>query len=300
MNKIELTAKAQKLVKHGTDQERIDFLRKPKWIGYSKAKETIDKLDDIVEQDRSNGTRIRNLILYGDSNNGKSFLAHNYNIKLRDRYDEILKGTEDEGAVISSVLIQAPISCEERRLYEIILNEMKIPYRFRDTPQSLLWQLINVLNEMKVKLLIIDEFQNILTGPDKQQRKFLITLKNLSNSLKLPICLIGTVEAKLALNIDDNIARRFDSVNLPLWQSDREFSRLLNSFQKTLPLKKEYFLRSPEVASFIIGRSEGLIGEMWRILELASIYAIKSKVEKIDLEVLNSIDYVSPSQRRNG
>lgn len=44
--------------------------------------------------------------------------------------------------------------------------------------------------------------------------------------------------------------------------------------------------------------SDGLIGELARILELCSIQAIKNGEEKITKEVLLTIDYISPLDRK--
>ena len=44
--------------------------------------------------------------------------------------------------------------------------------------------------------------------------------------------------------------------------------------------------------------SEGLIGEVARILQKASIFALRNGKEKIDIDVLNSINFTKPSMRK--
>ena len=44
--------------------------------------------------------------------------------------------------------------------------------------------------------------------------------------------------------------------------------------------------------------SDGLIGEISKIIELSTILAIESKIEKITPNILESIDYTSPDKRK--
>jgi hypothetical protein len=48
----------------------------------------------------------------------------------------------------------------------------------------------------------------------------------------------------------------------------------------------------------LLSMSDGLIGEVARILELCSIEAIRSGEEKITKDILLNIDYVSPQDRK--
>ena len=48
----------------------------------------------------------------------------------------------------------------------------------------------------------------------------------------------------------------------------------------------------------ILAMSDGLIGEISKIIELSAILAIESKVEKITSNILDSIDYTSPDKRK--
>jgi hypothetical protein len=44
--------------------------------------------------------------------------------------------------------------------------------------------------------------------------------------------------------------------------------------------------------------SDGLIGEISKILELSTILAINTQTEKITLDILNEIDYIAPQNRK--
>ena len=52
------------------------------------------------------------------------------------------------------------------------------------------------------------------------------------------------------------------------------------------------------MAGKILAMSDGLIGEVARILELSSINAIIKREERITHQILDSINYISPNERK--
>ncbi len=52
-----------------SDAERIERIRSPRWIGYPRAKEILAKLEDLLIHPKSH--RMPNLLIIGDTNNGK-------------------------------------------------------------------------------------------------------------------------------------------------------------------------------------------------------------------------------------
>ncbi len=58
-------------------------------------------------------------------------------------------------------------------------------------------------------------------------------------------------EAITILHTDPQYASRFDVVNLPKWELNQDFLRLLVSYVRLLPLKKQSNLASKEIATLI-------------------------------------------------
>src|SRR6266568_4956726 len=56
--------------------ERIDHMRRPRWIGYTRAKQLLDKLDDLLTHPKTH--RMPNLLIVGDTNAGKTMLANRF------------------------------------------------------------------------------------------------------------------------------------------------------------------------------------------------------------------------------
>lgn len=116
---------------------------------------------------------------------------------------------------------------------------------------------------------------------------------------------VGTREAFNAIQTDPQLANRFEPVFLPRWPiGDRlkpetdPYLQLLASFECMLPLNRPSNLTRPALALKILSLSEGLIGEVSAILTKAAVKAIASGKERIDLRLLEEIQFTPPSDRK--
>ena len=158
--------------------------------------------------------------------------------------------------------------------------------------------MLRILKQIGLRLLIIDEVHNVITGPVNKQRQFLNVLKYLGNDLQIPLVGLGTKEALRAIQADPQLANRFEPVALRRWQLDQEFQMLLASFERALPLREPSRLADEHLARQLLMLSEGSLGELSTLLTIAAIYAIQSGAERIDETVLATLDWVAPSERR--
>lgn len=71
-----------------------------------------------------------------------------------------------------------------------------------------------------------------------------------------------------------------------------DFRKLLYNFEYVLPLKQESVIYKGELSSKLYGLSEGVIGEVAKILRSAAKLAIKSGEERITMEVIAKCPYV--------
>jgi len=85
---------------------------------------------------------------------------------------------------------------------------------------------------------------------------------------------------------------------LPRWANDDDFLRLLATFERVLPLRYPSVLIDGSLADKVYSMSEGYLGEISRLLVDAAVAAVESGQERIDKRVLDSIDWVPPSERR--
>jgi Bacterial TniB protein len=270
---------------------RIDHMRRPRWIGYTRAKQLLDKLDDLLTHPKTH--RMPNLLIVGDTNAGKTMLANRF-VQLHPADDN----TEGEAVIVPVLAIQAPPGPDEGRFYNAILEALFAPYNPRERVAQKQIQVLRILKGIGLRMLIIDEVHNVLTGPVNKQRQFLNVLKYLGNDLQIPLVGLGTKEALRAIQADTQLANRFEPAALPRWQLNQELQMLLASFERVLPLRKPSRLADEQMARKLLALSEGSLGELAVLLTSAAVYAVQSGAERIDEQVLAAIDWVPPSERR--
>ena len=286
-----LDPKTFEFVEKANIEERIRHTRSFKWIGYTGAVKVLNKMESFLTYPKSH--RMPNLLLVGDSNNGKTAILNRFNQKHLAYLDK-----KTDKLINPVLLIQAPPEPDEKRFYNAILEKLFAPYKTSEKIDSRYMRVKNLLLDLETKLLMIDEIHHVLAGSPSKQRTFLNVIKHLSNDLQIPLVCSGTKLAFNAVQSDHQLANRFEPRVLSRWSNDTEFRRLLLSFERLLPLKSESHLIENSMSSKILAMSDGLIGEVAKILELSAVLAIESGVEKVTKDILFNIDYVSPQERK--
>jgi Bacterial TniB protein len=271
--------------------ERIDHMRRPRWIGYTRAKQLLAKLNDLLTHPKTH--RMPTLLIVGDTNAGKTMLANRF-VQLHPADDT----PEGEAAIVPVLAIQSPPGPDEGRFYNAMLEALCAPYNPRERVAHTQVQVLRILTGVGLRMRIIDAVHNVLTGPVNKQRQFLNVLKYLGNALQIPLVGVGTKEALRAIQADPQLANRFEPAALPPWQLNQEFQRLLASFEQVLPLRKASHLADEQMARQLLMLSEGSLGELSVLLTSAAVYAVQSGAERIEEKVLAAIDWVPPSERR--
>lgn len=274
-----------------SDAERIERIRSPRWIGYTRAKQILDQLEGLLAHPKTH--RMPNLLLVGDTNNGKTMIVSRFHAAHPER-----EKPNGEGRSVPVLVIQAPPVPEEGRFYNAILDRLNAPYRPSDRLDSKQFQALRILSQLETRMLIIDEIHHILAGTVHKQRQFLNTIKYLGNELQIPIAGVGTQDAFHAVQSDDQLANRFEPTMLPRWKMGTEYLKLLASFERMLPLKGVSALTERSLATRILAMSEGVIGEISALLVRAAVRAVERKTERIDAKLLDALDWTAPSERR--
>jgi hypothetical protein len=83
-----------------------------------------------------------------------------------------------------------------------------------------------------------------------------------------------------------------------LWEVNDDCCSLLASFAASLPLRRPSPIATPDMARYLLTRSEGAIGELAHLLSTAAVAAVESGEETINHRTLNMADYIGPSERR--
>lgn len=265
-----------------TPEERIEFVNEDRWIGYSAASSILTELDDLIDHPRNLRMPCRAIV--GDPDNGKTMLLRQC-IKRHPLRDS--GGVESHVAVL---VFETPAAPDEGRLYSQILKALRVAHREDAPPEKLLAKVIERFAELGIRLLMADEFHNMLNGSAAHQRQFMASLKSLINTLRVSFVAAGTGDIVRALATDSQFITRFEKLTLPKWGINEETRSLLDSFEKTLPLAEPSALaNNRDVALGIILGGHGTIGGMTRVAKKSAIAAIKAGKERIDKSIVDKV-----------
>jgi len=273
------------------DSERIARIRADRWIGYPKARQALDQLEDLFTLPERQ--RMQNMLLISPTNNGKSMIIEKF------RRQHLPYVSEDgEKEIIPVLTIQMPSDPSISRFYTLLLYALNSPMKPRMRIADLEVLALRLMKLTQVKMLIIDELHNILAGKYTLRSEFLNLLRFLGNELRIPIVGVGTEDAYRAIRIDDQLENRFKPFILSRWCNNEELLSLLGSFAASFPLKRPSVLHHPDIAQYIISKTGGTIGEISTLLVRAATIAIHSGEEEINSKTLSNAEYDSPSERR--
>lgn len=273
------------------DDARIAYINTPRWISYTLAKTTLQRLEDVLVLPPSR--RMRNLLLVGETNNGKTMLL--------ERFAERHRPKDNPGGdhiVAPVVMVESPPVPDEARLYSNILEYLFAPFKYNDRVDKKGSQVLRLLHDVQCRMLILDDINNLLAGNIGRQQVFLNVLRTLGNALKIPIVTAGTPDAFRVLHTDPQLANRFDPIYLPLWTIDVDLQRLLMSFEQQLPLKRPSNLIEPNRTATLLSKSEGHLGDLAELLMKCAVEAVTSGSEAITDKIIGAIDWIAPSDRR--
>ncbi len=278
-------------------EERIYYINEDKWIGYERAKSILERLEDLICYPKTE--RMPNLLIVGDSNNGKTQILR----RFESRYP---MGIDEETYINTQpvIYITAPSKPDENAFFIRLLEDMCVPYAKNDSVATKRERAIRTMKVRGTKLLIIDEIQHIIAGTYNSQKNFLNGLKDLSNTLQIPLVVAGIEDAFNAIKVDPQLENRFQIEVLERWrfedkESRKNIARLLMSIESRLPLPEPSFLYKKPMIEEINYLSEGLIGEMVSVTKKLAIYAVKNDAPCITLDMIKKLDIQPPSKRHS-
>jgi hypothetical protein len=278
---------------HESAELRIRRIRTDRWIAYARAEAALSAIENLLSFPKR--TRMPNLLLVGPTNNGKTMIVE----KFRRAHPPTEAGMARNGLASMPVLkVQMPQAPDERQFFGTILNALGMPNRPNDRIAAKQDATVRLMRATDVRLLVIDEMHNVLSGAHNQQRRFLNLLRWLGNELQIPLVAVGTAEALRAIQSDDQLANRFEPFALPPWREGEEYRRLLSTFEAVLPLRRPSRLTEPAMARKILSAAEGILGEIVTIVTRAAVQAVTSGAEAISAELIDGTGFIPPSERR--
>jgi hypothetical protein len=267
--------------------ERICFCREDRWVAHPAAKQAQAQIEELYHYPRT--LRMPNLLLVGRSGNGKSSILKHF----ANRFE----ATVDEGGYpsVPVLSVEVPPAPTLNSFYSAILFKLKSGHRERDSQESKRQQVVALLRHMKVRMLLLDEFNNVAEA-GRDTRDLLSAVRSLANDLQIAICAAGTKTAINALNQDPQLKSRFQPIALPGWKFGGTYRSFLASYERMLPLEKPSNLAEKELAFVMYTKGGGAIGETVKLLKNAAAHAISTGEERITVELLTAVPWTSETQ----
>ena len=272
---------ARELV-HANRGAKLSYLMADQLIGYPAAKAVENALRELIEYPRCG--LLPNILLSGPSRNGKTSVMK----RIQKEYANV--DAVGSVPVMPIVIVNMPSPPNEKEFWASILRVMlgRVPPRAQT--YALKSQALDLIRYSRCRALAIDEFQHVLEGTRRERDQMLGLIKNLSNELEIPLVCLGLPEVKTVLLDDQQYAGRFASFTLPPWQLNGDFRRLVDNFERLLPLSMPSNLSNDENVRLIYDRSNGgLLGWVWLRIREAARVAIEKDAPCIDTALLHNV-----------
>lgn len=273
--------------------ERLAWFQTEWWIDYPLATEILETLEALRAKPRRQ--RMAGHVIAAESNNGKSMIAKRFADSHPPKFIDDELGPRTQISVIFLELMPEP---SQAAILDELLEAVGAPYRPKDSPQEKRRVLIEALRDADLRVLVIDELQRLLGAKQDQRRVILDLLRYIANQVPVPLAVFSTPRGSGALAMSDETINRLRPMPLPRWKLDPDFQRLLASFELRMPLTKPSNLKGREMATLIHELTEGLIGEVYGLLEMALQSALGKQADSITLELLRSLSWVKPAERK--
>lgn len=270
-----------------SDNERIDWLRRDRWVSLPQAEEALRRLEDVLTYPQRG--RMPCLLLFGTTGMGKS--------EIVNRFAELHRSTYDKRAGLAAmpvIVVQMPPQPTEEEFYSELLSAMNFAEFDHLSLRSLRSLSRRTLAEFGTRVLVLDEIDKMLVGSPRQQRIFLNTIRFLTNDLKIPIVCAGTEDARIAVLTDPNLANRFAAFELHPWRNDQAFRQLMASFAGLLPLRRPSLVDGNDVRHRVLTLTAGVTGRIFRLMEALVIAAIRNGREMIDASSFDDEELLLP------
>lgn len=260
------------------------------WMPYAAADAVLERMQELFEQPSSH--RTPGMLLHGDTNNGKTTVAHRFARQKNREAPQTAHGPE-----VPVIYAQTPATPDLATLYGGILRFVQAPFPTGSRADRRLDQVLALLPQLQTRMLIIDEVHNVLSGTPAQRSQYLNALKFLSNELRIPLVLIGTQEARLVIQTDQQLGNRFHPMHLPRWQPDKHYAAYCINVFRYLGAPFGGLLKGKALVNTIHSKTGGLTGETWNYARHV-VRAAEAVTGELTTAVFEAPGWVEPERRR--
>lgn len=263
-----------------SDQERREAMGESRWLAYDEAEETLRSMSRLRTRPRSN--RTEGVAVLGPFRNGKTMLADKFmaaeTFQVRPTY-----------------YYQVPTEATRLEFLTGLIKAMgRVPDPTRRTIEARRQQVEELFAEHEPRVIIFDDAHHAFRGTAAKEMHTLVRV--MGHRWDISPVLIGDRSLGEVIHADGELHTRLENRTLPRWTYDKRFAKLLNGLVRALPLRQRSELTEAPLAQKIFRLSEGLIGEIVRIVTEAAALAVGDE-ERVTLELVEKLDYAPLSKR---
>jgi hypothetical protein len=276
-----LNERARQQFESLSDDERRDVMGEPRWLPYPEAAGAVTEMNRL--RTRQRGNRTQGVAILGPYRNGKTMVC------------DKLMATECH-QVRPSYYYQVPTEPSRLEFISGMIKAMgRLPDPARRTIEERRQQLEGLLEEYEPRLFIFDDAHHGFRGPAAKELHTL--LRTMGHKWDLSPVLVGDRTLAELLHNDSELRTRLDKTCLlRRWEYGAEFAILLRSMARVMPLRQASDLTETAIAQRIYQLSEGLIGEIVKIVTEAAVLAVGGD-ERITMAQIDALQYVPLSKR---
>lgn len=273
--------------------------KRPSTIIHAAFQQILDEMRLAVET--ADSSKPSGLLIMGDSDSGKStILSHFRKIlaeEARQQYpqtttlDDDDEEPLDEIAVKPAFLFSIPSGLTINGLLERALSENGILVKERMTLNQLENLFYKKLRQMNTRVILVDEFHDIGALGARDQHLVLKVLKEMTNTLSIPIIAAGTRASRVVAEMDEQAWTRFHPVQLEPFKVGAPFRDFLATYEQSMSVRFAHPmpLNDRKFLGCIHGRTNGLVGQVTRFLGMAYEEVVRKEAEGITQDLLEKI-----------
>lgn len=261
------------------DNLRIRDILERRFITHERLNDIFKYVDYLMF--RPVRPRAAGIVVIGEPGSGKTDLLE----QLRDRYpcESARRGLI---ATRPTLLFSMCGVREARGLYIRMLSAFGHPEAASFTGRAREQLVLTVARACQLRLLLIDEIQDVLKGTQTQQTATLETLRFLMNELRVVLVVAGSEDAELAISMDAHLSARLKVKRLPRWEVDAYLAHFLSAMESSLPLRQASRLHAEGTMKLIVRLTHGQTDAIVTLIANAAAIAVESGGECITHSLL--------------
>ena len=257
-----------------------------------------NKADNL--QSRNIPATITSSTILGTSGTGKTTAVN----RILDLYPQVIQHTKFQDKPLNhQQLVWMKLECPFdgsvkgicRQFFEKIDKVLGTDYRLimsrNPTVDEMLPQIAMLAGIHTLGVLVIDEIQHLSTTKSGGSGRMLNFFVELTNTMNVPILLIGTTKAISVIAQEFRSARRGSGQGETVWRpmkKDEEWELFLETLWEYQVTRKESPL-TPELSEALFYECQGITDFAVKLYMLSQIRAISTGVEKVTPTIISSV-----------